>query len=148
MNSRYRESGYSTAVWPLPPQLQLTLLCESEGEVRELAILWLRWPHRLCYHAEIAVMRCSCQVSWNVEFKGRIWLNQLYNLNSFQTEWMFVSAKVSSLVGKPEGKRPMGRPRRRWVDNIRMISSRWDVGIWTGLGWPRIETGGGRLWVR
>jgi len=24
------------------------------------------------------------------------------------------------LVGKPEGKRPMGRPRRRWVDNIRM----------------------------
>jgi len=28
------------------------------------------------------------------------------------------------------------------------ISRGWDVGIWTGLGWPRIETGGGRLWVR
>ena len=27
------------------------------------------------------------------------------------------------------------------------ISRRWDVGIWTGLGWPRIETSGGRLWV-
>ena len=25
------------------------------------------------------------------------------------------------LVGKPEGKRPLGRPRRRWVDNIRMV---------------------------
>jgi len=25
------------------------------------------------------------------------------------------------------------------------ISRRWDAGIWTGLGWPRIETGGGRL---
>jgi hypothetical protein len=24
------------------------------------------------------------------------------------------------LVGKPEGKSPLGRPRRRWVDNIRM----------------------------
>jgi len=24
------------------------------------------------------------------------------------------------LLGKPEGRRPMGRPRRRWVDNIRM----------------------------
>jgi hypothetical protein len=24
------------------------------------------------------------------------------------------------LVGKPEGKRPLGRPRARWVDNIRM----------------------------
>ena len=28
------------------------------------------------------------------------------------------------------------------------ISRRWDVGIWTGLGWPRIETGGGRLGVQ
>ena len=25
-----------------------------------------------------------------------------------------------ALVGKPEGKRPLGRPRHRWVDNIRM----------------------------
>jgi len=25
------------------------------------------------------------------------------------------------------------------------ISRRWDVGIWTGLGWPRVETVGGRL---
>jgi hypothetical protein len=24
------------------------------------------------------------------------------------------------VVGKPEGKRPLGRPRRRWVDNIKM----------------------------
>ena len=31
-----------------------------------------------------------------------------------------------------------------WVI-LRWISRRWDVGTWTGLGWPRIETGGGRL---
>ena len=49
------------------------------------------------------------------------------------------------LVGKPEGKRPLGRPRRRWVDNIRMDLQEVDVGMWTGLGWPRIGTGGGRL---
>jgi hypothetical protein len=32
------------------------------------------------------------------------------------------------LVGKPEGKRPLGRPRRRWVDNIKMDlgSVKWD----------------------
>ena len=47
------------------------------------------------------------------------------------------------LVGTPEGKRPLGRHRRRWVDNIRMDLR--DVGMWTGLGWPRIGTGGGRL---
>jgi len=46
------------------------------------------------------------------------------------------------LVGKLEGRRPLGRPRRKWVDNIGWISRRWDVGMWTGLGWPRIGTGG------
>jgi hypothetical protein len=49
------------------------------------------------------------------------------------------------LVGKPEGRRPLGRPRRRWVDKLRWIFSKQDVGIWTGLGWLRIETVGGRL---
>ena len=49
------------------------------------------------------------------------------------------------LVGKPEGRRTLGRRRRKWADNIRTISRRWDVCIWTGLGWPRIETGGGHL---
>ena len=49
------------------------------------------------------------------------------------------------LVGKPEGKRPLGRPRLRRVDNIGWISRRWDVGIWTGLDWPRTGTGSGRL---
>ena len=28
---------------------------------------------------------------------------------------------------------------------LEWISRRWDVGVWTGLGWPGIETGGGRL---
>jgi hypothetical protein len=47
------------------------------------------------------------------------------------------------LVGKPEGKRPLGRPRHRWVGNIRMDLQ--EVGMWTGLGWPRIGTVGVRL---
>jgi hypothetical protein len=36
------------------------------------------------------------------------------------------------LVGKPEGKRPLRRPRRRWVDNIRMDLG--EVG-WGGVDW-------------
>ena len=32
------------------------------------------------------------------------------------------------LVGKPEGKRPLGRPRRRWKDNIKMDLQK--VGLW------------------
>jgi hypothetical protein len=36
------------------------------------------------------------------------------------------------LVGKPEGERPLGRPRRRWVDNIK-IDLR-EIG-WDGMDW-------------
>ena len=52
------------------------------------------------------------------------------------------------LVGKPEGKRHCGDLGVDGWIILRRISRRWDVGIWTGLGWPRIETGGGRLCVR
>jgi hypothetical protein len=37
------------------------------------------------------------------------------------------------LVGKPEGKRPYGRPRCRWEDHIKMDLQEVDVGVWTGL---------------
>jgi len=33
------------------------------------------------------------------------------------------------LVGKPEGKRPLGRQRHRWEDNIKMDYRMWDVGV-------------------
>jgi len=48
------------------------------------------------------------------------------------------------LVGKPEGKRPLGGPRRRWEDNIKM--GRREVGgMETGWSWPRIGKDGGHL---
>jgi len=48
------------------------------------------------------------------------------------------------LVGKSEGKRPLGRPRRRWEDNIRMGLR--EVGVVeTGRSWLRIGTDGGHL---
>jgi len=49
------------------------------------------------------------------------------------------------LVGKPEGKRPLGRPRRRWEDNIKMDLQEVGCGVWTGSSWLRIGTGGGHL---
>ena len=43
------------------------------------------------------------------------------------------------LVGKPEGKRPLGRPRRRWEDNIRMDLQEVGLGYegWIGLAQDR-----------
>jgi hypothetical protein len=48
------------------------------------------------------------------------------------------------LVGRPEGRRPLGRYRRRWEDNIKM-DLRYDGVIWTRLIWPTIGTSGGIL---
>jgi hypothetical protein len=45
------------------------------------------------------------------------------------------------LVGRPEGKRPLGRPRRRWEDNINMDLRE----IGTGFSWLRIGSSGGLL---
>jgi hypothetical protein len=42
-------------------------------------------------------------------------------------------------VGKPDGKRPLGRPRRRWVDNIKMdlLEIDWGGVDWIGLAQDR-----------
>jgi hypothetical protein len=49
------------------------------------------------------------------------------------------------LVGKPEGKRPLRRPRHRWEDNIMTDLQEMGWGAWTELIWLRIRTGGGHL---
>jgi hypothetical protein len=47
------------------------------------------------------------------------------------------------LVGKPEGKRPLGRPRRGWVDNIKMDFREvgWDSVDWIGRDQDRDQWG-------
>jgi hypothetical protein len=58
------------------------------------------------------------------------------------------------LVGKPEGKRPLGRPRCRWVDNIRMDLGEvgWGDVDWIGLAkdrhrWRAVVNSVLNLWV-
>ena len=47
------------------------------------------------------------------------------------------------LVGKPEGTSPLGRPRHRWEDNIKMELQEVGWGAWNGLIWLMIGRGGG-----
>jgi hypothetical protein len=50
------------------------------------------------------------------------------------------------LVGKTEGKTPLGRSRRRWEKNIKMdLQEVGCGGVWIGVSWLRIGTGGGDL---
>ena len=52
------------------------------------------------------------------------------------------------LVGKPEARRPIGRPRRRWEGNNEIDHGEVGWGAWTGSIWLRIGTGSGLLLIR
>ena len=80
-------------------------------------------------------------------------LNDLYSspniarvINSRRMRWAGHVARMGEesgayrvLVGKPEGRRPLGRPRRRWVDNSRMALQEVGFGYmdWIGLAQDR-----------
>jgi len=49
------------------------------------------------------------------------------------------------LVGKPEGKKPLGRPRRRWENNIKTDLQEVRGVVGTKWSWLRIGTGGEHL---
>jgi hypothetical protein len=50
---------------------------------------------------------------------------------------------VQGFGGKPEGKRPLGRPRRIWKDGMDLRETGW--GVWIGFDWLRTGAGGGLL---
>jgi hypothetical protein len=52
------------------------------------------------------------------------------------------------LVGRPEGKRPLGIPRRRWVYNIKMDLREIEIEDRNVFGWLRIGFSGGLLGTR
>jgi hypothetical protein len=52
------------------------------------------------------------------------------------------------LVGKPEGKRPLGKPRRRGEDNIKMDLQEVGRVVESGWSWLRVGPGGGHLLER
>jgi hypothetical protein len=69
-----------------------------------------------------------------------------YNFDTSAVEWRMIwaghvarmgegTSVYRVLVGKPEGKIPHGRPRRRWEDNIKMVRS--EIGI-DGANWIRL----------
>ena len=52
---------------------------------------------------------------------------------------------IKGFVGKPEKKIPLGSPRLKWEDNIKIDLHEVRCGTWSGLIWPRIGAGGGHL---
>ena len=73
-------------------------------------------------------------------------LNIVWVIKSRRMRWAGHVARMGEergvyrvLVGKPEGRTPLGRPRRRWVDNIRIVLQEVGCGYmnWVGLAQDR-----------
>ena len=78
-------------------------------------------------------------------------LNDLYS-SSRRMRWAGHVGRMGEERGRIGSWWGNRRERYHWGDLavdgwiiLLWISRRWDVGMWTGLGWPRIGTGGGRL---
>ena len=68
--------------------------------------------HYSLLHEELNDLYCSANVVRVIKWRMR-WAGSVAGMEEGR-------GVHKVLVGKPEGKRPLGRPRRRWVDNIKM----------------------------
>jgi len=90
---------------------------------------------------------CGCLLSWVIFLQGSEKKlhngerNELYSspniIRVIERGWdgrgmQHVRRRYRVLMGKPEGKRPLGRPRCRWEIIRRWISRKWDGWAWTG----------------
>ena len=64
------------------------------------------------WNEELNDLYCSPNVVRGIKWRRMRWAGHVARVGDERGVYRF-------LVGKPEGKRPLGRPRRRWVDNIR-----------------------------
>ena len=87
---------------------------------------------RRLYNEELNDLYCSPNIVRVIKSRRIRWAGHVAHMDEERRVYRV-------LVGKPEGKRPLGRPRRRWVDNIRMDLQ--EVGCrymdWIGLAQDR-----------
>ena len=80
-------------------------------------------------------MYCSPNIVWVIKSRRMKWTGHVACMGERRGVY-------KDVVGKPEGKRPLERPRHRWEDKIKMDLQEVGCGVWTGSSWLRIGTGG------
>jgi len=93
---------------------------------------------RKLHNEKLNDLYCSPSIVWVIKSRRIGWVGHVARVGERR-------GICRVLVGKPQGKRPLGRTRRRWGIILGLILRKLDVGVWTGLSWIRIGTGGGHL---
>jgi hypothetical protein len=87
---------------------------------------------RKLHNEELRDLYCSPSIIRIIKARRMRWTGHVAGMGEKRNAYRL-------LVGNPEGRRPLGRPRRRWLDYIRMDLVEVAV-MWTGLIWLRIGT--------
>ena len=93
---------------------------------------------RKLHNEELNALYFLPNIVWVIKSRRIRWEGHVARVG----EWRCI---YGVLVGKHEGKRPLGGSRHRWEDNIKMDIQEGDVGVWTGSSWLTIGTGIGLL---
>jgi hypothetical protein len=89
----------------------------------------LTGERRKLHNVELSDLYCSPNIARAIKSRRTRWARQIARMGETRGVYRV-------LVGKPEGKRPLGRPRRRWEDNIKMDLQ--EVGC-VGLDWIELS---------
>jgi len=96
------------------------------------------WECRKLHNEELNDLYCSPNIVRVIKSRRMRWAGHVARMGERRgVYWV--------LVGKPEGNRPLGRPRRRWKDYIKMDLQEMEFWGWKGSKWLRIGTGCGHL---
>ena len=80
---------------------------------------------------ELNDLYCSSNIVRVIKSRRMIWAGHVARMGELRDVY-------SLLIGEPEGKRPLGKPRRRWEDNIKMDLQKVGCG---GMGWFELAHG-------
>jgi hypothetical protein len=80
---------------------------------------------RKLHNEELRDLHSSPSIIGIIKLRGMRWAGHVARMEEKKKAYRF-------MVGKPEGKRPQGRPRRRWMDIIKMNLA--EIG-WGGVDW-------------
>jgi len=89
---------------------------------RVYSIIIIIGDWRKLHNEELNDLYCSPNIVWMIKSRRIRWPGHVARMGESRDA-------CRDLVGKPEGKRPLGRPRRRWRIILRWIFRKWNVGV-------------------